>query len=195
MATKKQIDFVKQVYPAAKRLYEEKQSESVEPVFETVQAALEKGWKYDGKFNMFGITKGSSWTGPVDLELTTEYFSTPNVKFTYPERIVGTPEKLSNGNYKYRVYRFFRKYDSLEECLYDHQALFRKPGYADAWPYRNDPLEFAKRLVDDTGWKYATGPEYYKSMVSIIKTVREIVEQEGLSDTPYMVRYLGMTGL
>ena len=180
MATKKQIDFVKQVYPAAKRLYTEKPNESIHPIFETAQSALEKGWIYDGKFNMFGITKGSSWKGPVDLLLTTEYFKTPDVKFTYPERIVGTPEKLANGNYKYRVYRYFRKYNSLEECLYDHQALFRKSGYADAWPYRNEPLEFAKRLVDDTGWKYATGPEYYKSMASIIKTVQKIVEQEDL---------------
>lgn len=180
MATKKQIDFVKQVYPAAKRLYTEKPNESIHPIFETAQAALEKGWSFDGKFNMFGITRGSSWKGPVDLLLTTEYFKNPDVKFTYPERIVGTPEKLANGNYKYRVYRYFRKYNSLEECLYDHQDLFRKSGYADAWPYRNEPLEFAKRLVDDTGWKYATGPEYYKSMASIIKTVQKIVEQEGL---------------
>ncbi len=179
MATQKQIDFVKQVYPAAKRLYSEKPNEAIHPVFETAQAALEKGWKFDGKFNMFGITKGS-WTGEVDLELTTEYFDNPNVRFKYPEVIVGTPQKLSNGNYKYRVYRLFRRYNSLDECLYDHQALFRKSGYADAWPYRNDPFEFAKRLVDDTGWKYATGPEYYKSMVSIIKTVQRIVEQEGL---------------
>lgn len=181
MASKKQqIDFVKKIYPAAKRLYLEKPNEAIHPIFETAQAALEKGWKYNGKLNMFGITKGSSWDGPVDLELTTEYFTTPNVKFTYPERIVGEPELLSNGNYKYRVYRYFRRYSTLEECLYDHQALFRKSGYADAWPYRNDPVEFAKRLVDNTGWKYATGPQYFNSMKSIIKMVENHVKNEDL---------------
>ena len=182
MANQKQLDFVKKVYPAAKRLHEEKPNDSIHPIFETAQAALERGWSLEGSLpnNLFGITKGSSWTGKTQLVRTTEYFSNPNVTFKSPEMVVGTPEKLSNGNYKYIVYRLFRVYDTLEDCLYDHQALFRKSGYADAWPYRNDPFEFAKRLVDDTGWKYATGPEYYKSMVSIIKTVQTIVIEEGL---------------
>lgn len=182
MATKKQIDFVKTVYPAAKRLHEEKPNDSIHPIFETMQAALERGWSLEGKLpnNLFGITKGSSWTGKTQLVRTTEYFSNPNVTFKSPEMVVGTPEKLSNGNYKYVVYRLFRVYDTLEDCLYDHQSLFRKSGYADAWPYRNDPREFVKRLMDDTGWKYATGPEYVKTALSMINTVEQIVKEERL---------------
>lgn len=64
----------------------------------TAQAALETGWKIKGVGNnIFGITKGSSWTGPVSLELTTEYFKTPNVKFKAPERVVSV-EQVAPGN-------------------------------------------------------------------------------------------------
>ena len=96
MATKKeQIEFVRKIYPAAARLY---RSGGVHPLFVTAQAALETGWKIKGVGNnIFGITKGSSWTGPVSLELTTEYFKTPNVKFKAPERVVSV-EQVAPGS-------------------------------------------------------------------------------------------------
>lgn len=82
MARKEQIEFVRKIYPAAARLY---RSGGVHPLFVTAQAALETGWKIKGiGNNIFGITKGSSWTGSVSLELTTEYFKTPSVKFKAP---------------------------------------------------------------------------------------------------------------
>ena len=86
MARKEQIEFVRKIYPAAARLY---RSGGVHPLFVTAQAALETGWKIKGiGNNIFGITKGSKWTDPVSLELTTEYFKTPRVKFKAPERVV-----------------------------------------------------------------------------------------------------------
>ena len=177
MARKEQIEFVRKIYPAAARLY---RSSGVHPLFVTAQAALETGWKIKGiGNNIFGITKGSSWTGSVSLELTTEYFKTPSVKFKAPERVV-TIEHVGPCKYKYRVYRYFRNFASLDECLDNHLELLRKPGYADAWPYRDDPKEFARRLVDDTGAKYATAPNYVEVMAGIIDTVARIVETEGL---------------
>ncbi|MFV0469254.1 MAG: hypothetical protein ACK5MK_10045 [Dysgonomonas sp.] len=103
MATQKQIDFIKTVYPAAKKLHMDKPNDSIHPIFETAQAALERGWNLEGKLpnNLFAITKGSSWTSKTQLVRTTEYFGNPNVKFKFPEMVVGKPEKLSNGNYKY----------------------------------------------------------------------------------------------
>ncbi len=181
MATKnEQLDFVKRIYPAAKRLYDEKPNESIHPIFETAQAALEKGWKIGDPagYNLFGITKGSSWTGPTKLIQTKEIFSTPNVKFNPPEEVISiTPHGTK---YRYIVKRLFRQYRSIEECLYDHQALFRKSGYADAWPYRDDPREFAIRLMDDTGWKYATGDGYVDLIHKIIKMVENHVKALGL---------------
>jgi flagellum-specific peptidoglycan hydrolase FlgJ len=175
--TQQQIEFVKYIYPAADRLY---LAGWVHPLFVTAQAALETGWKIKGiGNNIFGITKGSKWTGPVSLELTTEYFKTQSVKFKAPERVVSI-EHVGPCKYKYRVYRYFRNFASLDECLDNHLELLRKPGYADAWPYRDDPKEFARRLVDDTGAKYATAPNYAEVMAGIIDTVERIVETEGL---------------
>ena len=72
-------DFVAWIYPKAKEMNE------IDPLFVTAQAALESGW---GKSaignNLFGITKGTTWAGPVKLIETTEYFSTPNVAFKAP---------------------------------------------------------------------------------------------------------------
>lgn len=175
MARKEQIEFVRKIYPAADRLY---RAGGVHPLFVTAQAALETGWKIKGiGNNIFGITKGSSWTGSVSLELTTEYFKTPSVKFKAPERVVSI-EHVGPCKYKYLVYRYFRNFASLDECLDNHLELLRKPGYADAWPYRDDPKEFARRLVDDTGAKYATAPNYAEVMAGIIDTVERIVKTE-----------------
>lgn len=178
MATRaEQIEFVKKIYPAAERLY---RAGGVNPLFVTAQAALETGWQIKGiGNNIFGITRGSNWTGPVSLELTTEYFKTPKVKFTPPERVVSI-EHVGTQKYKYRVYRYFRNFASIEECLDNHLELLRKPGYADAWPYRHDAKEFARRLVDDTGAKYATGPEYARVMASLIDNVAGIVKSLGI---------------
>ena len=115
----------------------------------------------------------------MSLELTTEYFKTPDVKFKTPERIVSV-EQVASDKYRYRVYRYFRNFASIDECLDNHLELLRKPGYADAWPYRNDPKEFARRLVDNTGAKYATAPDYAAVMASMIDTVDRIVKENGL---------------
>ena len=172
MATKNErIEFVRKIYPAAARLY---RAGGVHPLFVTAQAALETGWKIKGiGNNIFGITKGSSWTGPVSLELTTEYFRTPDVKFKAPERVVSV-EQVAPGKYKYRVYRYFRNFASVDECLDNHLELLRRPGYAD------DPKEFARHLVDSTGAKYATAPDYAAVMADIIDNVARIVKTEGL---------------
>lgn len=180
MATKKQIDFVKRIYPCAKRLHESDPANTLNPLFVTAQAALETGWEIGGiDNNIFGITVGSSWKGDRKLVRTTEVFSTPNKKFNAPEEVLSV-KRIGDGRYRYSVIRFFRVYDSLEECLADHLSLLKKPMYADAWPYKDDPIEYAKRLVDDIGAKYATDPNYAKTMGSIILTVQKIVEQEGL---------------
>lgn len=181
MATKKeQIDFVRQIYPAAKRLHENDPENTLNPLFVTAQAALETGWRIRGiDNNIFGITVGSSWTGDRKLVQTTEIFSRPNVTFKAPEEVLSVVP-IGNGKYRYSVKRFFRVYDSLEDCLADHLSLLKKPMYADAWAYKNDPVEYAKRLVDDTGAKYATDPNYAKTMASVIKMVENIVKENGL---------------
>jgi flagellar protein FlgJ len=71
-------------------------------------------------------------------------------------------------------------YDKLEDCLEDHLTLLKKAGYSDAWPYRDNPAEFAKRISDDVGFKYATAPNYASTMSSMIQQVETIVAKENL---------------
>jgi flagellar protein FlgJ len=70
-------------------------------------------------------------------------------------------------------------YDSIEGCLDDHLSVLRKPGYADAYPYRNDPEEFARRISDSVGAGYATAPNYAAVMASVIRSVDGIVKEQG----------------
>lgn len=164
-------EFVKKIWPAAKDL---ENKGGVSAVFTVAQAALESGWGKlaIGKYNIFGMTKGSSWKGATELVLTTEYFSTGTRKFTSPEKIVSV-KKINNQKYKYTVYRLFRKYNSFAEALADHELLFKKDLYSDAWPYRKDPEEFSRRISDKIKAKYATDPNYDKTMISMIQSVRK----------------------
>ena len=166
-------EFVKWLYPSAKL-------GDINPVFTITQAALETGWGKTkiGDYNLFGVTKGSSWKGDTLLVLTTEVFDSPDKKFLAPEKVVSINKVVMNGTirYKYKVYRLFRKYKSLPEALYDHQRILQLSGYADAWPYRKSAVEYAKRICDNKGSKYATDPNYLKSMLSIINDVQKIVD-------------------
>ena len=167
MATKKQqIEFVKAVYPAAYNLYK---CDSIHPVFVTAQAALETGWKLNKPGNLFGITKGS-WNGETALLYTREVHKTETVKYYAPERVVSVmPHK--DGGFEYYLYRLFRVYDSMEACLDDHMSTLKGKGYQDAWPYRKDAKEYAKRVVDVVGSKYATDPDYASVMSGVIDTI------------------------
>jgi flagellar protein FlgJ len=174
------VNFVCVVYGAARELSERCPEDSVSPVFVTAQAALETGYRLGGiKNNIFGITKGGSWTGATELVLTTEYFNSPDRRFVAPERVVAVTE-VSAGRWRYSVYRLFRVYDTLGDCLADHLAILKKPGYADAWPYRHDAREFARRISDSTGARYATAPDYAAVMGAFIGEVERIARKEGL---------------
>lgn len=170
MATKQQQDFCKEVYNAACKINE------ISPVFVAAQACLESSWgaKRVGKYNLFGITKGTGWTGKTVLVLTSEVFSTPNKKFAAPEKVVSVI-KRRDGRYQYKVYRLFKDFNSMEDCLREQLRLFQKPGYADAWPYRKSAREFAKRIVNNKGCKYATDPHYAETMSAMIRSVERIV--------------------
>jgi len=165
-------DFIKWVYPEAVKVGE------INPIFTTSQAAMESGWgnRSIGN-NLFGITKGSSWNGAVELVTTTEYFSTDKISFKAPEKVFSiTPYKDSKGQtkYKYKVKRLFRQYDTLEDCLKDHLNILKKPIYQDAWAYRNDPDKYVEKIMDSVGAKYATSPSY----VPLMKSIFRIVERE-----------------
>jgi flagellar protein FlgJ len=101
---------------------------------------------------------------------TTEYFSHDRKTFSPPDKIL-RKIKLDSGRWQYKVFRAFRHYETLEECLSDHNSIFKKPMYSDAWPYRNEPLMFALKITDDNKAKYATSPAYYNNLRSLIITL------------------------
>ena len=176
MATEAQRAFARSIYAAALN------ATDIAPEFVTAQAILESGWGKSrvGKFNLFGITKGTGWTGKTVLVLTHEYFPTPNRTFLPPERIVSVCKTKTPGRWYYTVYRLFKDFDSLEECLREHTRLLQKPGFADAWPYRHDAEEFARRICDVRGSRYATSPIYLTQMITLIKSIRKICAQNQL---------------
>ncbi|MDR1102649.1 MAG: glucosaminidase domain-containing protein [Tannerella sp.] len=166
--TGKEAEFVRLVYPAAQRLYES--VDGLHPLFVTAQAALETGWKIrTAGNNIFGITKGASWTGSVNLLPTFEIFSTSDRQFTPPEKVISV-EQLAPDKYRYNVYREFRAYDSLEDSLADHLSLLKGPLYSAAWPYRHDPREYARCIAGT----YATSPDYAKTLVAVIDRVEKM---------------------
>lgn len=170
MATAKQQQFCRMVFDAAKKLNE------ISPYFVAAQACLESSWgaRTIGKYNCFGITVGSNWNGKKVLSATTEIFTRKDVTFKWPERVTKvTP--IGNGRYRYSCLRYFKDFESMEQCLEEHLRLFKKSGYADAWPYRKDAREFAKRIADNQGCKYATAPTYAKTMCDMIASVERII--------------------
>lgn len=173
MVTEKQKHFARTVYTAAR------QATDIAPEFVTAQAILESGWGISriGRYNIFGITKGSNWNGKTVLVLTHEYFNTPDRKFTPPERVVSVAKCKAANRWLYTVYRQFKDFDSLEDCLREHTRLLQKPGFADAWPYRHNAVEFTRRICDNRGSKYATSPQYFALLTSLIKTVLHICEK------------------
>lgn len=170
MATEAQRAFVRSIYAAALN------ATDIAPEFVTAQAILESGWGKSrvGKFNLFGITKGTGWTGKTVLALTHEYFPTPNRTFLPPERIVSVCKVKGRQQWCYTVYRLFKDFDSISDCLAEYSRIFQKLAYADAWPYRHDAEEFARRICDNRGGRYATSPNYLHMMLSLIKSVRQI---------------------
>jgi flagellum-specific peptidoglycan hydrolase FlgJ len=169
MPTTLQREFAQKVYAAAK------EATDISPVFVTAQAILETGWGHSrvGRYNLFGITRGSNWTGKTVLVKTHEYFSSPDVHFTAPEKVISVC-RTKTGRYYYTVLRLFKDFDSLQDCLKEHSRLLQKPGYSDAWPYRHDPEQFAQRISNNVGCKYATSPNYLKQLLALIPTVEKI---------------------
>jgi flagellum-specific peptidoglycan hydrolase FlgJ len=131
------------------------------------QAALESGWGKSMPGNMvFGMKAGSNYTGQKQLIRTTEYHKTNTVKYPKVESI----EQLPNGNYKYIVYDWFRKYDSPLDSFKDYGSQLSKverykPAFKTA-----DPFLFAAEIAKAG---YATDPSYLTKITSIINSIKK----------------------
>jgi flagellum-specific peptidoglycan hydrolase FlgJ len=167
-------EFVKAYFGFAKK---SQQRTRVPAVFTLAQAALESGWGASVKGNnFFGIKDTDGVNGNEQLLVTTEYHTTPNVK--YPKILAIT--KLLPKRFRYKVMDYFRKYDSPEGSFVDHgNFLVRNGRYAKAFNYINDAEAFG-REVARAG--YATSPDYESTIVKMIAMIRREVKALGLSE-------------
>jgi peptidoglycan hydrolase FlgJ len=119
------------------------------------QIAMETGWlehvnKFGSglsTFNLFNITAGQHWTGPVCQVPTHEVIHGKRVSMTRP----------------------FRAYPSYEASVRDYLDLIQKPGrYEKAWANRGDQELYPGEL-QKAG--YATDPTY---AMKIIQTARAL---------------------
>ena len=132
------------------------------------QAALESGYgKHAPGFNFFGVKAGKAWTGPKQLLRTTEYLSSPDVKF--PEIISITP---AGAKYKYVVKDYFRKYNTPTESFNDHaKFLINNQRYKAAFNTTN-ALDFAKEVAKAG---YATDEQYFNKLQKLITGINQVV--------------------
>lgn len=163
----KPSEFVVKYYPYAKAA--EKKT-GISAVFILAQAALESGWAKSIPGNMFfGIKDTDGLNGNEQLLLTTEYHSNPNI--SYPKIVSIT--QVGKNLWKYRVYDYFRKYDSPEGSFLDHcNFFFKNKRYKKALAVKENPIDFAEAIA---AAGYATDPLYSKTLKSIINTVKQIV--------------------
>ncbi len=174
--------FIREVYPAA---LEYSKTSGISPIFVTAQAALESGWGRStiGKYNIFGITKGSNWQGRTLLYPTTEFFKRGDLSVQPPEEILRVEKLGKEDCYMYRIMRLFRDYNSLDEAISDHCKVLSGKGFSDAWEYRGDAREFTRRMQDNVGYRYATATNYVEILSRVIDMVELNVKQMGLDRT------------
>ena len=160
----KPTDFIVTYYPHA--LAAEKKS-GISRVFILAQAAIESGGGKSAPGNMFfGVKDSDGINGNEQLLRTTEYHSSPNVKYPKIISITQVGVKL----WKYRVYDYFRKYETASDSFTDHCNFFVKnKRYKEALKVKSDPNKFAEAIA---AAGYATDPLYVKTLKSVIKTVQ-----------------------
>lgn len=160
--------FIQTYYPFAKRVQDET---GIQAIALLAQSAKETGWGKAAPGNMmFGVKAGSSWKGDKQLITTTEIHSTANVK--YP--VIISVEKMSNGKFKYKVKDYFRKYPTPYESFRDHANLIATNArYKTAYNNRNDLSVYFSEMAKAG---YATDPNYYNSMLDVVKSVTQRVE-------------------
>lgn len=115
------------------------------------QAAWESGWGRSApKYNFFGMTAGSNYSGKTQLLTTYEYVKGQKVK----------------------VKRAFRAYDNPVNAFADYAYNLKNQGsYDKAFQYR-DPVKFFDEVYKGG---YATDPNYYRSVLQVMNMIKKYV--------------------
>lgn len=116
------------------------------------QAAWESGWGRSApKFNFFGMTAGSNYGGKTQLLSTWEVV----------------------GGQRIKVKREFRAYDNPTQAFSDYaRNLASKEQFRGAFQWKHKPEQFFKEIANNG---YATDPDYYKSVMMVMKMIKKHV--------------------
>jgi len=158
-------EYLIKFYPEVKKV--EKES-GISAIAMLAQSAGESGWK-EPKGNMFfGVKDTDGLNGNEQLIRTTEYLSSPDVKF--PKIYSITPIKRGNNTiYKYDCEDWFRKYDTPADAFRGYVSfIINNPRYKKALEVKNNPEAYLVALAEAG---YATGLNYVEFMLSMIKSV------------------------
>lgn len=158
-------EYLLKFYPEVKKVEKET---GISAIAMLAQSAGESGWKEPVGNMFFGVKDTDGLNGNEQLIRTTEYLSTPNVKFPKVHSII----QVKKGNtimYKYDCEDYFRKYDTPADAFRGYcEFIFKNPRYKKALAVRSDPEAYLMALADAG---YATGLNYKDFMLSMIKSV------------------------
>ena len=149
-------EFAQKVFDAAK-------GTGFSPAFVTAMTCIETGWgrNGNGNYNLFAELAPKEWTGKKNLVRVTQVVS--GELDLQDGEYIQFQSKLKNGINKYIVYRYFKDYDSILDCLNEHLKVF--DDFPVALKYKTDAHEFPKRISNEpmTGGgtkKYDSDPQY-----------------------------------
>jgi len=164
------IDFIKKYLPYAREV---EKDTGLSAIAALAQCALETGWGATVVGNMmFGVKDSDGINGNEQLLTTTEYLATPSAKFP----VVVSIQKWGTNLWKYIVKDYFRKYNSPADSFRDHALLIQsRPHFAKAWAARANYVQFLTELQVGP-LKYATGPDYAKTSISIGKSIEFTID-------------------
>lgn len=133
------------------------------------QAALESGWGANVVGNMFfGVKDTDGINGNEQLITTTEYSTSPNLKFP----VIISKKQVTKGGkllWKYTVKDYFRKFNTpFDSFLHHVQFIQQNKRYAKAWAVRTDYNKFFEEIAKAG---YATDPTYADTLKSVAKSI------------------------
>lgn len=167
----KNVNFVKELYPAAMRI---EKKYGIPADFIVAHLAIESGWgsAVSGTYNYGGIKAKKKPDGTAAESATCvwtwEYAKTQDSGvFCGRDKTKDVFDSSSN-SWKIRVKDLFKNYTSAEAFLEDYSKLLRTNRYLPAMANKTNSLEYGKNIIK---LGYATNPHYGDTLASVIPKV------------------------
>jgi flagellar protein FlgJ len=170
------LEYIKTFNPVLEKIQQEF---AIPTDFGLAQSGIESGFATHAPgFNHFGIKANAAYKGKKQLLKTTEYHNTKTVKYPIVHSITIVKQADGSTKYKYSVSDWFRAYDSSLDSFRDWAKFLKENRrYAIAFKY-SDPFKFALEIAKAG---YATAPNYYAVLYSVIKNIQDLKKKTELA--------------